>query len=91
MTDVIEYVRRSTLNMTNLNTACKESESTPSRARVSRAPRTAVENQNAAHEAGSRLYHIVENDFCTTVTTKWKVGLRHLPMLKSCWRVHSKK
>ena len=28
-----------------------------------------------------RLYHIVENDFTTTVTTKWKLGLRqHVKM-----------
>ena len=32
---------------------------------------------NTVHKGkdGSRLYHIVENDFTTIVTTKWKVGL----------------
>ena len=47
VTDVIEYVRRSTLDMTNLNEAHKR-------------------------EGRSRLYHIIENDFPTTVATKWK-------------------
>ena len=50
MTDVIEYVRRSTLNMTNVNTAHKR-------------------------KGRSRLYHIVENDFATTVKAKWKPSL----------------
>ena len=42
MTDVIEYVRRSTLNMTSLHTAHKRKDR-------------------------SRLYHVVENLFATTV------------------------
>ena len=51
VTDVIEYVRRSTLNMTNLNAAHKR-------------------------KGRSTLYHIVQNDFAMTVTTKWKLGFR---------------
>ena len=58
MTDVIEYVRRSTPNMTNLNVAHKR-------------------------KGISRLYHIVEDDFAKTVTTKWKLGfiVKQLPLL----------
>ena len=48
MTGVIEYGRRSTLSVTNMNTAHKR-------------------------KGRSRLYNIVENDFATAVTTKWKL------------------
>ena len=48
---MIEYVDRSTLNMTNLNTVYK-----------------------GKHR--SRLFHIVQDDFATTVTTKSKPGLK---------------
>ena len=51
VTDVIDYVHRFTLNMTNLNTAHKRKDT-------------------------SRLYRIVQDDFATTVTTKWKSGLK---------------
>ena len=50
MTDVIEYIHRSTLNMTNLNRTHKRKDR-------------------------SRLYHMVENDLATTVTTKWALAL----------------
>ena len=49
MTDVIEYGRRSTLSMTNMNTDYKRKD-------------------------GSKLYNIVENDFATIATTKWKLA-----------------
>ena len=48
VTDVIEYARRSTLNMTNLGKTHKR-------------------------KGRSRLYHIVANDFATTITRKWKL------------------
>ena len=53
VTDVMEYMRRSTLHMTNLNTANKR-------------------------KCRSSLYHIVENDFATTFTTKWKLDSREV-------------
>ena len=51
MTDVIEYVRRSTLNIIKLSTA------------------------HIKVDLHYHRYHIVENNFATTVTTKWKLGL----------------
>ena len=58
VTDVIDYVRRSTLNMTNLNTTLKR-------------------------KGRSELYHIVENDFSTSVTTEWKLGCNEVVQLIS--------
>ena len=65
MTDVIEYARRSTLYMTNLNTANKR-------------------------QIDVTLYHIVENDFATTFTTEWKLGLIYIyfvPILKETCQI----
>ena len=50
MTDVIEYIHRSTLNMTNLNTVHKIRSRRP------------------------RLYHIVEVDFDSTITSKEEIS-----------------
>ena len=49
MTDVIEYIHRSTLNMTNLNTVHK----------IRFRP---------------RLYHVVEVDFDSTITSKEEIS-----------------
>ena len=44
---------------------------------------TNMTNLNAGRKrkSGSKLSHIVENDFAVTVMTKWKQGLTILPNL----------
>ena len=56
VTDVIEYVHRSTLKMTNLNTAHQE-------------------------KIDLDYYYIVQDDFASTVTIKWKPGFTFLVIL----------
>ena len=50
---------------------------------------TNMTNLNAGNKrkSGSKLSHIVENDFAVTVMTKWKEGLTILPNLTMyiCW------
>ena len=38
-------------------------------------------NTGNNRKGGSKLSHIVENDFAVTVMTKWKLGLTILPNL----------
>ena len=65
VTNAIEYVRRCTLNMTNLNAVHRR-------------------------KGGFRLYHIVQDDVATTVTTKWNLGFTQTILINAlnAWHDH---